>query len=225
VAKLKELMSLENFVPLFLVSGAFAVYESFEDSVKGGYKKLRAALTKAFATDSLSAYGEFTQRRLREGEAVDVFLADLRRLAELVSGGKDSKWIKCAFVTGLPDSVRRQLVMSCAVDGMDLPEMVEKVRSVLNSSRAEVSAVAVNFAKSRDAPSRAMKCFSCNREGHFARECPDRKMPARTCFRCGEHGHTSPMCKKEGREVWRHPVERRLEELHETNGKERWQKN
>jgi hypothetical protein len=188
VAKLQGLTALENFVPLFLTSGAFTVYESFDNAVKGSYKKLRSALIKAFSTDCFQAYGEFSRRRLLEGEAVEVYLADLKRLAGLISNGKDSEWIKCAFVVGLPDVVRRQLVASCSMERMDIPEIVDKVRAMLKS-RFEVSAVAIDRERfrnngkpdSKEVSTKSMKCFTCN-EGHRAQECRNKKLSVRQCF-------------------------------------------
>ena len=43
--------------------------------------------------------------RLQPGETVDVFLAELRRLA-VPFGGLSDKMLSCAFVAGMPDSVK-----------------------------------------------------------------------------------------------------------------------
>ena len=47
-------------------------------------------------------------RRLQPGETVDVFLAELRRLA-VPFGGLIDKMLACAFVGGLPDTVMQLL--------------------------------------------------------------------------------------------------------------------
>ena len=53
-----------------------------EDDKSGG-EKIEAVLTAAFALNRFSAYDQLRQRNWSPGETVDVFLAELRRLAEL----------------------------------------------------------------------------------------------------------------------------------------------
>ena len=67
--------------PLRLTGGAFAVYQQLPDADKQDVLKITKALRTAFAVDSFTAYDQFVARRLQPGETVDVFLAELRRLA------------------------------------------------------------------------------------------------------------------------------------------------
>lgn len=47
----------------------------------------------------------------------------------------------------------------------------------------------------RDCPDKPpMQCNHCNQEGHMARECPEK--PPMTCRRCGEEGHMVKECPK-----------------------------
>jgi len=65
---------------------------------------VKKALVAAFSPNCFEAYKQFTGRRLEDGESVDVYAADLERLATLVA----NKWLKGGFVAGLPGAARAQ---------------------------------------------------------------------------------------------------------------------
>ena len=77
------------------------MYQQLEENDKKDYDKTKEALISAFALDQYEPYEQFERRKLRPGEAVDVFVADLRRLAGLFESMPDSS-LACAFVTKLP---------------------------------------------------------------------------------------------------------------------------
>ena len=81
VCKLRGVAHLESVLPLRLTGGAFAVYQQLPDADKQDIGKITKALRTAFAVDSFTAYEQFVGRRLQHGETVDMFLAELRRLA------------------------------------------------------------------------------------------------------------------------------------------------
>ena len=64
VSKLQGWKELQNVIPLYLVDGALAVYNSLEDKVKADYKAMVSALRRAFCKTRLSAFEAFTMRRL-----------------------------------------------------------------------------------------------------------------------------------------------------------------
>ncbi len=51
---------------------------------------------------------------------MDVYLADLRGLADLVEPGVPEAWIKSKVISGLPGDLKEQLVAACALDGMSV---------------------------------------------------------------------------------------------------------
>ena len=71
-------------LPMRLSGGAFAVYQQLGEKEKKEYKAIKKPLLDAFAVDRFQVYNEFISRKLRPGESVDVYLADLRRLADIV---------------------------------------------------------------------------------------------------------------------------------------------
>ncbi|KHJ41552.1 hypothetical protein D918_08404 [Trichuris suis] len=100
------------------------------DDEKKDAEKVKKALLAAFAVDPFVAYEQFSGRRLRSVESPDVFLADLRRLASLF-GGVSEKALACAFVAGLPDSVRQLLRAGSRLENLGLDQILARARAVL----------------------------------------------------------------------------------------------
>ena len=132
VVKLQDVKQPEKFLPLFLTAGAFAVYQSLSGDTKKDYDLVKSALTKAFSSNSFNAYEQLRNRRLKPGESVDCFAAELSRLVGLVSAAPDMGLLKCAFVCGLPETVQTQIQASCLLASMSLPDIVEKARSLVS---------------------------------------------------------------------------------------------
>lgn len=194
VAKLQKIGELENFLPLFLCGGAFAVYESLDGKVQQDYNALKIALTRAFSSNSLKSFEMFNQRRLEEGEVVDVYLADLRRLAGLVSSENNEDWIRCAFLNGLPGEVKRQLAASYSIEKLSVVELLERARMIIQTKEViPVGALAKPVPK--EGMSRSQMCFVCHKNGHIARNCSAR-FNGMKCWTCGEMGHTASTCQK-----------------------------
>lgn len=204
VASLQQIDKLHTFLPLFLTGGAFSVYQSLTAETKGDYDGVKRALTSAFSLNPFKAYEEFTSRRLMMGESVDVFLADLARLARLVTDSNTDGWLKCAFVNGLPEEAKAQLQAACSLSDMSLSDVVEKARNLV----ATREACLVSFRSKRGeraAPTGkvgAAMCFRCGENGHISRYCPKRAGVGgdggalRSCFVCGERGHLAAACPK-----------------------------
>lgn len=178
VATLQDIKKLESFVPLFLSGGAFAVYQSLSADTKTDYSKLKNALLKAFSMNCFAAFEAFVSRTYQHGESVDVYLADLRRLGKLIQTTTDESWIRCAFVRGLPKSVRMQLQALSTVESMPFPELVERSRIMISlemdglDSSVTFTARTMpknnKWARSND----TRTCYSCNEVGHISIRCP-----------------------------------------------------
>jgi hypothetical protein len=219
VCKLQKISELENFLPLFLSGGAFAVYESLEETVKSDYSLLKEALISAFTVSQISAYKLFKTRSLRVGEAVDVYLSDLKRLASLVGRASliNEEWIKCAFIDGLPENVRVQLVAACSLEKMSIQDVLERSRSLVHCEEVVISAVSKQRPNQLayptqpntvvSVPQRVVKCFACQKDGHISRNCPDKlrnedrgghfsHVKSMKCYNCEEIGHFASTCPK-----------------------------
>ena len=123
-------------------SGAFAVYQQLPDADKQNVGKITKALRTAFAVDSFTAYVQFVTRRLQPGETVDVFLAELRRLA-VPFGGLSDKMLACVFVAGLPDTMTKLLKAGSRLDELPLAHILTRARAVLTDEVGVAAVVSV----------------------------------------------------------------------------------
>lgn len=168
VCKLRDTTELHTVVPLRLTGGAFAVYQQLSSPDKEKYEKIKVALVSAFAADKFVAYEQFVARRLREGESVDVYLANLLRLAELFGGMTDSG-LSCAFVAGLPESPRDILRAGSRL------ELLNRARAVLADEHpGDGASTPLSYGghyTAAPATSSVVRCLACNQPNHYARNC------------------------------------------------------
>ena len=204
VCTLRGITELHTVVPLRLVAGAFSVYQQLDSKAKTDFKQIKAALTSAFAVDKFVAYGQFVTRRLRDGESVDVYLADLRRLAALFGGIPDAG-LGCAFVAGLPASVSRILRAGSRLETMDITAILNRARAVLAEEEIGAGATVPNNSSSQRWCTTAqvaaeVVCRKCGQPNHFARDCRvgrSGRLGSRSnvrCFGCGQPGHIASAC-------------------------------
>jgi hypothetical protein len=180
---------------------AFAVYKQLSDEEKGDYDKMKAALLSAFGVNCYAAYEMLQRRVLQDGETVDVFLADLRRLVTLIGQGSAEPLLKCSFVAGRPSDVSVQLKSMAAVEKLGLDGLISRARVMLSTRNADL-ACAVGYPKQKYA------CFTCGSTAHMARECPQQSTRranqtrgVRRCFVCNETSHIARNCpSKQGKE-------------------------
>ena len=199
VCRLRGVTKLEDVVPLRLTGGAFSVYQQLSNTDKGSYDKIKAALTSAFAVDKFIAYEQFVGRRLRDGESVDVYMADLRRLAELFGGIPDAG-LSCAFVAGLPDSARHVLRAGSRLEEMDTNQILTRARAVLAEENLGAGAASVCNQHRATSTTAGVLCRACNQPNHYAHSCLARRGWRRggrgnvRCYGCGQPGHLASSC-------------------------------
>ena len=198
VAKLQKVDDLKSFVPLFLNGPAFSLYQQLSDDVKGDYEKLKKELVTAFSINCYSAYVQLRERVLQEGETVDVYLADLRRLVESMGQTSPEPLLKCSFVAGLPADVANQLKATAAVEDMGLNELVTRARSVLSTASNSNSSFVCSTVRQPVTVNKTVRCFTCSGNGHVSRECPTGKQARERkqirCYYCNLVGHVIKNC-------------------------------
>jgi hypothetical protein len=214
VVKLQKLGNLHEVLPLFLEGPAFACYEEMDPANQDDAVRIEEALLEAFSVNPHQAYDMFRQRNWQEGETVDVYLNELRRLARLADVESD-KLLRRAFVVGLPSAVSAQLRTLCKVSDADLPTILGKARTLMEERVGEVALAVAPRSKtqsfrvggsssSTSQPKKNFSCFNCGEEGHMSRDCnKERKAvgaPKKqwSCYSCGEPGHIAKFCKVSG---------------------------
>ena len=217
VCSLRGVTALETVIPLRLIGGAFAVYQQLTAAEKADSQSIKAALVTAFGIDAFAAYEMFSARKLQIGESVDVFLADLRKLARSF-GGVSEQALACALVAGLPEAVRQTLRATSRMDALNPRQLLERARALMTENSSFACAGlgkesgAAGPRKKMDGPRRMTErgpsCFECGGANHLARDCLLRRKPRandsrgeggargrpRTCYRCGATGHLAATC-------------------------------
>ena len=179
-------VDLTLMLPARLTGGAFAVWLQMPEDRRRSAEAVRDALYSAFAMDSLAAYDAYASRRLQPGESVDVYLADLRRLATLY-GGVPDRALACAFIAGLPDSVRSTIRAGTRAESLELASIVARARAVLSDERTSLAAAAArgeagqvyHCGPTRQSLGRQPpRCWTCGDVGHISRKCPNARETA-----------------------------------------------
>ena len=165
---------------------------------------MKSALKSAFAADKFISYEMFIDRKLRDGESVDVYLAELKQLASLF-GGLSEDGLSCALMAGLPDAVKQILRAGARMESLSLTEIVERVRAILREEQTVQGVSAV-----LEQPQRANNFFSnglvvskstSRSNSRSQRNMTNASSAARSngrrkiqCYCCAGWGHVAAQC-------------------------------
>ena len=130
--------NVERVLPLRLRGGDLSVYRRLIRDQMEDLQQVKQALLGAFAPDPFVAFDTFTSRRLGPRETVDEYLGDLQDLACLIEENAYDRWPRCAFMSGLPGPVRRQLRVSSRMEHMTLEQILARARTLM-MEEAEVN--------------------------------------------------------------------------------------
>ena len=195
VAKSRKVEELATLIPLFLEGPAYTVFDQMEETDKENEEKIEKVLLEAFSINKFHAYDLLRQRNWQDGEQVDVYLSEIRKLAKL-AGVDSEELLTSAFVVGLPAEVSSQLKASAQIANPRLGTIVEQAR-ILMEERTSLSSASAAAAVSQKTgtewrsrssredrltdrhegsrpPGRGAKrvrCWNCGKEGHMARNC------------------------------------------------------
>jgi len=131
VAELEGKKELEKLLPLFLENGALAVYQRLSVETKKDFQRLKSAMTTAFSLSPTGAFDMLKKRTLQSNESVDVYWADVDRLVKLIDEEASEKFVRTAFISGLPEPMRSDAAGSQAT----MDELVGRVRIAVENER------------------------------------------------------------------------------------------
>ena len=211
-------------LPLLLKGRAFAVYERNINAEVTVYADLVKAIKQSFAPDTEEsrrlARRQLQDRKLQEGEDLEVFLRSLERLLDRAAPDLPaplrSRELVDHFIEGLPASIAEQLYILAPAT---LPETVTKARelTLLEKRRGLRSRRIAGIAACADdgdedegsgtAVLRAVKALtsrleklesrsqSVQPEQKFSQTSPgERNAKIGPCFGCGQYGHLRQSC-------------------------------
>ena len=150
VAKLAKISDLASFIPLYLEGDALAIFLEMRDSDQNDADKIEAKLREAFTDSPFVAYAKLN-RLMWEGEPVDVYATEIRRLVGLagVRGDGGDTLMKLAFVNGFPESVRVDLQQIDGVSKLKMSDLLSRARILVANQHEGMGAVAQNLSSGR----------------------------------------------------------------------------
>ena len=182
------------------------------------YEIAKREISKAMMPMEFVSLDVFHRRKLQPGEALSVFVHDLKKLLEQAMPGLNAAardpLLLHQFISGLPEAMSRQLRASGETTSLDAA--VNRARLLMTIEGQGQAAVAVTKdaevehlreqvallteqvatlstgSQSAANQQRLPRCYMCSQLGHIRRDCPRRRRPY--CFNCQRTGHLARDC-------------------------------
>ena len=205
-------------LPTLLEGEALAVWLELTSEEQEDYDETKKLMEKAIMPMNFVSLDEFHHRKLRPGEAISLYVHELRKLLthalpDLEQAAREP-FLLHQFLAGIPEAISKQLRASGEVTTLNAaitrakllmtigsepvavltnkPDEMQLLREQVAALTEQVAALSTSPKGTR--PSRSPpRCFHCNQVGHVQRNCRNRK-----CFNCGRLGHLSKDCWHQG---------------------------
>ena len=167
MCRLSGVKNIECVVPMCLSGGAYAVYQQLSEEKRADLACIKDTV---FSLNPMTSYKQFAARRLCLGETVDLFLAELRKLATQFRGM--TEWgLVCAFIAGLPEHAEKLLQDTTRVDNLPISEILAHARAILKDSftgTGLAAAAAQQPGCQENETTAPRRCYICQGPNHMA---------------------------------------------------------
>ena len=205
-------------LPTLLEGEALASWLELSDEQQADYKVAKEQVITKMTPNEFVSLEEFHSRMMRPGEAIALYLHDLKRLLQQAMPGlaenASNPLLLHQFLSGLPGSISRQLHASG--DTKDLGAVVQRAKVLMTVMEHEQTAALTSTSTTssevdqlktqitqlteqitalttRQKSERPKRCFYCNQLGHTQRSCPTR-IASQRCYICNRPGHYAKDC-------------------------------
>ena len=132
-------------LPTLLEGEALAIWLELSEEQQGDYDSAKGAIVKKMAPMGFATLEQFHQRKLHPGEALPLFVHDLKRLLEQAMPDLDAdareQLLLHQFLAGIPAPVGKQLCTTG--DTKKLEETVERVQLLISLDNQEAATAAL----------------------------------------------------------------------------------